>query len=109
VNPTSISLGPAQQQQFVASTGETAASGATWSIAPQAGTISASGLYTAPASISSALTVTVTATIGGNGGTTAAALVSLVDSASTVGLAAYLPFDEASGIVAFDASGNANN
>jgi hypothetical protein len=38
-------------------------------------------------------------------GVTASALVSLDSSASSVGLVAYLPFDETSGIIAHDASG----
>jgi hypothetical protein len=107
VAPSAVSLGAGQQQQYVADFGGTVASGVTWSIAPQLGSISASGLFTAPSSIPPAQTVTVTATIGA--GVTASALVSLDSSASSAGLVVYLPFDEASGIIAHDASGNGAN
>ena len=57
VGPATASLSAGQNQQF------TANASVSWSITPSvAGTISASGLYTAPASIPNQQTVTVTAT-----------------------------------------------
>jgi hypothetical protein len=58
VSPVAVSLGPGQTQQFVASLPST------WSISPATGSIDANGLYTAPASIATQATVTVTATAG---------------------------------------------
>ena len=107
VAPAAVSLGAGQQQQYSADFGGNPVVGVTWSITPQLGAISATGLYTAPASILPSQTVTVTANMGS--GLTASALVSLDSSASSTGLVAYLPFDETSGIIAHDASGNGAN
>jgi hypothetical protein len=61
VSPGSVSLSAGQSQQFKATeTGMSAP--VTWSMTPNVGTLSASGLYTAPAAIASAQTVTVIAT-----------------------------------------------
>jgi len=63
VTPATSSLNANQTQQFVATVDFAANSGVTWSInPPNAGSISASGLYTAPTSLSTPQTVTVTAT-----------------------------------------------
>ena len=58
-----------------------------WSIAPSVGSISASGLYTAPASIASTQTVTVTATSHANASKTASASITLTPPATTVAVA----------------------
>jgi hypothetical protein len=71
VSPTGASLGPGETQQFTASAVD--ASGATipaatftWSISGGAlGTIDATGLYTAPATVAAASTETVTAVMDG--------------------------------------------
>ncbi|PWT99245.1 MAG: hypothetical protein C5B51_27480 [Terriglobia bacterium] len=61
VSPTSAMLGPSQTQQFTA-TVTNGPPGVTWSLNPALGSISPDGLYTAPAAINAAQTVTVTAT-----------------------------------------------
>ncbi len=55
VTPSTAALRASQTQQFTASTA------VSWSLSPAVGTISASGLYTAPSSISTGQTVTVKA------------------------------------------------
>jgi hypothetical protein len=78
VNPASANLGPSQVQQFSASVTGTANSGVNWSISPGVGAVSAMGLYAAPLSISSAQTVTVTATSVADPARSASAVVNLV-------------------------------
>jgi hypothetical protein len=56
-------LYPAQPQQFTATTSNAGSGGVNWSIRPSgAGTISVTGLYTAPATIRALQTVTIVAT-----------------------------------------------
>ncbi|HYL36158.1 MAG TPA: hypothetical protein VEV17_09630 [Bryobacteraceae bacterium] len=78
VGPAQITLSASQSQQFSATltTGGAAStpSGTQWSISPAAGSITQSGLYTAPSSISGQQTVAITAV---SSGLTATALVSL--------------------------------
>jgi hypothetical protein len=75
LSPDSVSLGPLQTQQFSARTSGLSAlramrtsalsvvnTNVTWSLSPVVGSITAAGLYTAPASLTSSQTVTVTAT-----------------------------------------------
>ena len=65
VTPPSATLSSSQTQQFTAQVSGTSNQNVTWSLSPAgaaSGAISTGGLYTAPASISSALTVTVKAT-----------------------------------------------
>jgi len=59
VSPATVALGPSQTQQFTATAGSQTPT-VNWSIYPALGTISASGLYTAPATITQEQTVTVT-------------------------------------------------
>ena len=60
-------LYPAEPQQFTAITSNAGTSGVIWSISPSGvGAISGTGLYTAPASISSTQAVTITATSAAN-------------------------------------------
>ena len=72
VSPGSVSLGPVQTQQFTTRTlgglsiGGLITTNVTWTLSPLVGSISAAGLYTAPASISSPQTVTVKATSAAN-------------------------------------------
>lgn len=61
VSPASVSLLAGGTQQFSASVIGTPNAAVTWSITPAIGTISASGLYTAPASFLAEATVTVRA------------------------------------------------
>jgi len=64
VSPTQATLYGGGTQQFTASVANTGNPAVTWSVSPTtgAGSINAAGLYTAPATISTQQTVTVTAT-----------------------------------------------
>ena len=62
LTPSTASLTISQSQQFTPTVTGTANTGVTWSLSPVVGTISGSGLYTAPASIASAQNVMLTAT-----------------------------------------------
>jgi uncharacterized protein (TIGR03437 family) len=63
VNPSSVTLNGGQTQQFSAVVTGISVTGVTWGISPQVGTIDpSSGLYAAPASVTTSQKVTVTAT-----------------------------------------------
>jgi hypothetical protein len=63
ITPSSANLSPSQTQQFTATVGDATNSGVVWTLAPSiAGSITPSGLYTAPSIITAAQTVTLTAT-----------------------------------------------
>ncbi len=62
VSPASVSLGAGQSRQFSAAVSGSSL-GVVWSMSPVAGTLSAAGLYTAPATVRSAQTVTIRATL----------------------------------------------
>jgi hypothetical protein len=72
-----VTLSQSQTQQFNASVSGTTNTAVTWSRNPAVGTISASGLYTAPATISAAQPVTVTATSAADGSRYANASINL--------------------------------
>ncbi len=75
VAPASAVLSASQSQQFTATvTGSSL--GVVWSLNPAVGSVSSSGLYTAPASVSATQTVTVTATLA-DGSKAASAAVTL--------------------------------
>ena len=69
---------PSQGQTFTATVGGTTNTGVTWSMAPATGTISSSGLYTAPSTILSTSSVTVTATSVADATKSAFATVTLI-------------------------------
>ena len=71
--PTSASLEISQQLSFKV----TGAAGVVWTISPAVGSISSSGVYTAPSSIPAAQNVTVTATSIWDNSSTASAVISL--------------------------------
>lgn len=71
LTPLQATIAGGETQQFTASNGQAA----TWTINPRIGTISASGLYTAPASITTATPIVVTATQGQNLATSVVVLV----------------------------------
>jgi RHS repeat-associated protein len=76
--PTAVTLYAGQTQQFSASAVNTSNAAVTWTISPAgAGTISSTGLYTAPASIATAQTVTVTATSQADSSATASGTITL--------------------------------
>jgi hypothetical protein len=79
VTPTSISLSAGKSSQFTASVTGTANTAVTWSLTPPVGTIS-NGVYTAPGTLSSAQTITLTATSVADPSKLAQAFVSLVPS-----------------------------
>ncbi len=78
VTPAGFNLGPSQAQQFTAKVTGSSNTSVTWSMNPAAGTLSASGLYTAPANISNTQTVTLTATSAADLSITATAVVTLL-------------------------------
>jgi RHS repeat-associated protein len=79
VTPATATLYQGQTQQFTATVTNTSNTAVTWSISPSGvGTISSSGLYTAPASIAMQQTVTVTATSVADGTKSAQAQVALM-------------------------------
>ncbi|HKD06932.1 MAG TPA: hypothetical protein VKB79_13600 [Bryobacteraceae bacterium] len=61
LTPGGATLPPSGTQQFVAAIQGTTNQGVTWSLQPNVGSISGSGLYQAPSSVSAPQTVTVTA------------------------------------------------
>ena len=62
ITPTAADLDAAQSLQLSATVADTPNPNVIWTMNPQVGTLSSSGLYTAPSIIMSAQTVTVTAT-----------------------------------------------
>jgi hypothetical protein len=88
VSPTSATLQASQNQVFSATVTGTANTAVTWSTSPSGvGTLTVNGnsaTYTAPASIASQQTVTVTATSVANGSVTGAAVVTLAPTVVTV-------------------------
>src|SRR5712692_7752228 len=82
VSPASVSLTTSQSQQFTAAVTGNSTSGVTWSVSPALGTISRTGLYTAPASVWSVQIVTVTATTVGSPSKSGSASVSLAPPVS---------------------------
>jgi len=78
ITPAAPTLSASQSQQFTAQFFFNSSTAVTWSISPQVGTVSASGLYTAPASIATQQTVTVTASNGANFNNTVIALITLM-------------------------------
>jgi hypothetical protein len=82
LTPPAASLTASQTQQFSATVTGTTNTAVTWSLNPPVGTISTSGLYTAPASITSQQTITITATSAADATKTATAVVTLTPPAS---------------------------
>ncbi|MBZ5526218.1 MAG: hypothetical protein LAP21_28705, partial [Acidobacteriia bacterium] len=77
VLPPTVSLTSNQTQQFTANVTGSTNTGVTWSLNPNVGTISSAGLYTAPSSISTQQTVTVTATSLADSSKTGSAAITL--------------------------------
>jgi len=80
VSPNNVTLTSSQTQQFTASVTGTANTAVAWSVYPAIGSISSTGLYTVPANLTSAQTLTVTATSLADQITTGTAAISLVPS-----------------------------
>ncbi len=83
VSPTTATLTASQQQQFTATVTGTSNTAVNWTISPATGTISSSGLYKAPSSISTAETVDVTATSQADDAESATATVTLQPTQGT--------------------------
>jgi len=77
VSPASVTLTQSQTQSFAATVTNAGNTAVTWSLSPVVGSVSAAGLYTAPASIASAQTVTVKATSVADSTKSATAAVTL--------------------------------
>jgi len=93
LNPTSVTLTPGQTQAFTATVANTANTAVTWSLSAAVGSISAAGLYTAPAIITTAQTVNVTATSVANPAVSAYAIVQLNPSIATLNISSTsIPF-----------------
>jgi hypothetical protein len=88
VAPLNPTLTPSQTQQFNVTGYFGNSTAVTWSLTPQIGTISAAGLYTAPASISTPLAVTVTATSVSNTNHTFNVVVNLTPAEYTLTITA---------------------
>jgi hypothetical protein len=77
IAPLNTTLSASQSQLFIAKATGNSNTGVTWKLAPAVGTISAAGLYTSPASITSEQTVTVSAISNADPTKTASATVTL--------------------------------
>jgi hypothetical protein len=84
VTPPSVTLGPSQQQPFAAIVTGSNNTAVTWSFTPAVGLLSATGVYTAPAMISSTVVVTVKATSVADPTKSASATVTLQPSSNGV-------------------------
>jgi hypothetical protein len=81
ISPTTATVDTGQTQQFTATVSNASDTSVTWSLSGDAssGTISASGLYTAPATLPDPATVTVTATSVADSTKSASATITLTD------------------------------
>ena len=84
VGPTTASLSASQTQQFTATVTGDANTAVTWSLNPNVGSVSSTGLYTAPSSIASSQSITVTATSVADNTKSASATVTLTPVSVTL-------------------------
>jgi len=77
VSPASATLTANGQQQFTATVTGTSNTAVNWSMSPSVGTLTTSGLYTAPGTISTSQTITITATSAADSTKSATATVTL--------------------------------
>ncbi len=110
VTPSSVALNQGQTQQFAASVQGSSNQAVTWSLSPNVGTISSSGLYTAPSTVTVGQVLTLTATSVALPALTATATINLTLTPLTPpsGLALYWSFDttDLSNGQVLDLSGN---
>jgi hypothetical protein len=85
IAPTPVSLMESQTQQFTPTLTGTINTRVAWTLSPSIGTVDGNGVYTAPATISSAQTVTVTATSAADTTKSASATVNLIPVAVSLG------------------------
>jgi Malectin domain/Legume lectin domain/Chitobiase/beta-hexosaminidase C-terminal domain len=84
LSPSTTTLSASRTQQFTATVTGTTNTGVTWSLSPAVGTLSNTGLYTAPSSITTSQTATVTATSVADTTRSASATVHLQSSQPAV-------------------------
>ncbi|MGH9775702.1 MAG: S8 family serine peptidase, partial [Candidatus Acidiferrales bacterium] len=84
INPPAVSLFASQTQQFTASVSGTSNGGVTWAMTPSIGTLSPSGMYTAPAPINNLQTVNVSAQSVADPTKSSTSTVSLTPPGATV-------------------------
>ncbi|HME09037.1 MAG TPA: chitobiase/beta-hexosaminidase C-terminal domain-containing protein, partial [Bryobacteraceae bacterium] len=89
INPVQATLTASQTRTFISVVANAANPSVTWQLNPPIGTISADGLYTAPASLDSAQSVTLTATSVADPTLTASAQITLSPAASINVVPAY--------------------
>lgn len=87
ITPASVALASGQTQAFTAAVTGTTDTAVTWSLSPAIGTVSSTGVYTAPAAITSTQTVSVTATSVADSARFATATVTLTPPAAISKLA----------------------
>jgi hypothetical protein len=78
LTPTSATLYASQNRQFTATVTNATNTTVTWTLSPNVGSITTSGLYTAPSTIAAQQTVTVTATSQADNTKTASATITLM-------------------------------
>lgn len=93
VTPPAVTLGQNQTQQFTATIQNQADQTVTWSLSPAVGTVSAAGLYQAPAAISTGQTVLVKATNASNASLFASASVTLQPPSGGSAIAQFVKAD----------------
>jgi uncharacterized protein (TIGR03437 family) len=86
VNPSNPTVVAGTSQQFTAQVLGISQTAVTWSISPQTGTINQTGLYTAPATVTTGATVKVTATSTFDNTTSGTATITLQSNIITVSL-----------------------
>lgn len=91
VTPSSVPLGPSGTAQFNAQVTGTGNTAVNWSLNPMVGSISSSGLYTAPASIPTPQNVTVRATSVADGSAYGEATVNLQPPPAGPSLSGFTP------------------
>ena len=91
MTPGSATLTPAQSQLFSVSIAGTTNQAVTWNLSPAVGTISASGVYTAPSTIAMTQVLTVRATSVANPSKSARALVTLLPPVTITETPASVP------------------
>src|SRR5215471_14087420 len=84
ISPPSVTLGQGQSQQFSATVSGSSNTAVTWTMNPSIGTLTAAGLYAAPASITAQQTVQITATSAVDATKSATALATLAPTTSGI-------------------------
>jgi subtilisin family serine protease len=83
LTPPSVTLASGGQQQFTATVSGSTNTAVTYSLSPQTGSISSTGLYSAPTNITSAQSVVLTATSSADSTKSASAVITLTPPVSS--------------------------